>query len=179
MNIPRLFFVKAECLAVNLVAVFAIVLTACGAAAEPVTIARDTPLYADPSTASKIVAQLKQGTPGESMGKQNGMLNVSTTAGTGWLYIYNVTFGAAPAAGKPSAGAPGGWNPFARAPASSTSPAVIGIRGFDEATIGSAMGDGAPVSAAQLARLDGYKAEKPDAAAFASARSLQAVKIDY
>lgn len=147
-----------------------------GAAAEPVTISRDGPLYAEASSTSAVVTQLKQGASGEAVGKQGAWINVKTGAGAGWLLSTNVRYGTA--ASAPS-GSSGGWNPFARRPSSGSATATIGIRGFDEATIGSAMGEGAPVSAAQLAQLDGFKAEKPDGATFASSKSLRASKVDY
>lgn len=154
----------------------ALVLAAAFAWANPVTITRDSPLYAEASAGSAVVMQLKQGTAGEVVGKQGAWLNVKTGAGTGWTLSTNVRYGEAAASSAPASSS-GGWNPFARRPATQATN-TIGIRGFDEETINNALGGGA-VSAAQLAALDGFRAEKPDAASFAGSRSLQASQVPY
>jgi hypothetical protein len=154
---------------------FALILVVSSAAANPLTISRDAPLYSEARAGSAVVTRLKQGTPGEQVGKQGAWLNVKTGAGTGWLLSTNVTYGESSATATPSGGGSGGFNPLAPRPQATN---TVGIRGFDEETINSALGGGA-VSAAQLALLDGYKAEKPDGASFASSKSLQASKVPY
>ena len=143
--------------------------------ANPLTISRDAPLYSEARSGSTVVTQLKQGTPGEQIGKQGAWLNVKTGAGTGWLLSTNVTYGEVSATATPSGGGAGGFNPFARRQQATN---TVGIRGFDEETINNALGGGA-VSTAQLALLDGYKAEKPDGAAFASSNGLQSSQVPY
>ncbi len=155
----------------------ALILAVSSVLANPITISRDSPLYSEARSGSKVVAQLRSGTSGEQVGKQGAWLNVKTAAGTGWTLSTNVSYGEASASAAPTSSSSGGFNPFARR-SSAQSTTTIGIRGFDEETINSALGGGA-VSAAQLAVLDGYKAEKSDGEAFASSKSLQSSRVPY
>jgi uncharacterized protein YgiM (DUF1202 family) len=156
----------------------ALIFAASSALANPVTISRDCPLYAEARAGSGVVTELNQGTPGEVIGKRGAWLNVKTGGGTGWLLSTNVRYGAAAATSASPSSESGGWNPFARR-SSAQSTSTIGIRGFDKETIGTALGGGSPVSTAQLALLEGYKAEKADGESFASSKSLTASKVDY
>jgi hypothetical protein len=151
-------------------------LTAQSVLAQAVTIAQDASLYSEARASSKVVTKLASGTTGEVVGKQGPWLNVKSGNATGWMLSTNVRYGEAEAAASaPASG--GGFNPFARRQTTQATN-TIGIRGFDKETIGNALGGGA-VNNEQLALLDGYKAEKPDGAAYASSQSLQASKVPY
>lgn len=156
----------------------ALIFAASSVLANPVTISRACPLYAEARAGSNVVTELNQGTPGEVLGKRGAWLNVKTGSGTGWLLSTNVHYGAAAATSASPSNESGGWNPFARR-SSAQSTSTIGIRGFDKETVGAALGEGSPVSTAQLALLEAYKAERADGESFASSKRLTASEVDY
>ena len=67
-------------------------LAAMAAAAQPVTVERDTPLYSEARLDSPVVANLKKGTPGEAMAKSGAWINLKTPGAAGWLFSFNVRF---------------------------------------------------------------------------------------
>lgn len=127
------------------VALAAAVLLVSGiAAAQQVTISRDSTLHASPSADAAAVAQLKQGATGEVIGRQGAWVNVKTSAGTGWMFSFNVAYpsGAGPAA--------------ASGPAPKRVTATAGIRGLEKEEMKNAQFDGQ-----QLDALDSFAGEKP------------------
>ena len=72
-------------------------------AAEQVTVERDSALYAEPRTDASQVAQLKQGTTAEVVGKNGVWLNLRTAEGSGWMFSFNVRF---PSNSRPSTESP-------------------------------------------------------------------------
>jgi hypothetical protein len=142
------------------------------AAAQQVTLERDSPLYAEPRLDSAQVTQLKQGATGEVLGKQGGWLNLKTPGGAGWLFSFNVRFPAQKADGGGSGGGPALGRVFGAQRPSVTS--TIGIRGIDEEDLKQAS-----FNAGQMKLLDGYAATKQAAEEGARARNLAPVKVDY
>ena len=110
------------------------------AAAQQVTIARDSTLHAEPKADAAAVAQLKQGASAEVIGRQGAWVNVKTGSGTGWMYSFNVSYGAGGAPAAPAA-------TTQRKPATST----IGIRGLEKEDLKNATFD-----ANQLDALDSF-----------------------
>jgi hypothetical protein len=140
-------------------------------AAQPVTVERDTPLYAEARLDSAVVTQLKQGAAGEVVAKSGAWLNLKTPDATGWLFSFNVRF----ASEQPGSGADGasalGRLVGPRENVRITS--AMGVRGIGEEDLREAR-----FNAGQMKRLDGYAVSKADAAA-AQGAGLNAVQVDY
>lgn len=139
-----------------------------GAAASQMSIGTNSALLAEPRADAAVVAQLKQGTSAEQIGKQGMFLNVKTPAGTGWVYSFNVRFPSTGAAGAGGGG--GGPNLSGRVNVAAT----IGIRGLSAEDLRRTSTDGE-----QLRLLESYAASAQDAEAAASASGLAAVRVDY
>ena len=138
------------------------------AAASQMTIGTNSALLAEPRADATVVAQLKQGMTAEQIGKQGMFLNVKTSAGTGWVYSFNVRF---PSTGAASGGgAGGGPNLSGRVNVAAT----IGIRGLSAEDLRRTSTD-----AEQLRLLESYAANTQDAEAAAAASGLAAVRVDY
>lgn len=138
---------------------------ACGlAAAQQVTISRDSSLHAEPNAGAAVVAQLKQGATAEQIGKQGAWVNVKSASGTGWLYSFNVTYPAGPGAASGGSGA-------ASARRSVTS--TIGIRGLEAEDLKKATFD-----ANQLNSLDSFATTKQDAESAARGSGLKGSKVE-
>lgn len=132
-------------------------LFACGlATAQPVTIARDTALHAEPNPGAPAIAQLKQGDKAEQIGRQGAWVNVQSGSAAGWLYSFNVTYPAGPA---PAGGAV--------APGRRAITATIGIRGLEAEDLRRATLD-----SRQLELLDAYAASRQEAEAAAKRSGL-------
>lgn len=149
-------------------------LAACGAAAaQQVTLERDSALHAEPRPDAPVVAQLKQGTSGEAIGKQGAWLNVKTATGTGWLFSFNVRFGT----GQAAASGEGAGNALGRIVGGRQKPTVtatIGIRGLEEEDLKRASFD-----AQQLSALEKYAASKQDGETAARASGLTPARVEY
>lgn len=161
---------------------FVVAVTAgmCGAGvavADPVTFTKDAPLRSEPRFDAAPAAQVKQGTTGEATGKQGPWLNIKTQQGAGWALTTDVSFGSGGGASGGGTNLAGIFGGGQRQRVGGTG--TLGARGFDKETIGTALGDGAPVSAAQLAMLDGYAASKDDGQSFASGKGLAASAVPY
>lgn len=144
--------------------------------AEPVTVERDSVLRAEPRTDAGVVANLAKGASADAVARQGAWVQVKAGAATGWLYSFNVRFGAiAPGsgagAGSGSGSAPGSvFGPRQRVNVTAT----IGIRGLDEEDLKQAHFD-----AGQMQQLDGYAASGEQATAHAGSAGLNAGKVDY
>lgn len=148
-------------------------LAAASAAAQQVTLERDSPLYAEPRLESAQVTQLKQGAAGEVVGKQGGWLNLRTPGGTGWLFSFNVRFPVQKAeAGEPGSGQALGrvFGPRRNVAVTST----IGIRGLEEEDLKQAS-----FNAGQMKLLDGFAASKQAAEEGARAAGLAPARVEY
>jgi hypothetical protein len=154
-------------------AVFAL-LAAGAAAAQPVTVERDTPLYAEARLESAVVAQLKQGTPGEVIAKNGAWLQLKTAAGSGWLFSFNVRFASQAAAAESSTGGGSALGRLFGPRRSVSVTSTIGVRGLDEEDLKQARFD-----AAQMRLLDQFAASRAQGEAAAEAAGLAPVRLDY
>jgi len=144
---------------------------ACGiAAAEPVTVDRDSNLMAEPRADAAVVAKLPKGTKVEAIGKNAAWVNVKTAKESGWILSFNVRFGEGTASAGSGAGS--GARRFSGQKPQIT--ATIGTRGLDAEDLKRANFD-----AQQLALLDKYSASKEDGEQAAQANGLVALKLDY
>jgi hypothetical protein len=153
-------------------ALVATLLVALPAAAQQVTLERDSPLYAEPKLEAAQVTQLKQGATGEVVGKEGAWLNLKTAGGSGWLFSFNVRFQSQKAEGGDSGGSALGKVFGPRRNVNVT--AAIGIRGLDEQDLKQAS-----FSDAQMKLLDGYIASKQSAEDGARAAGLAPVTVEY
>lgn len=156
----------AQALAVSLL------LSVLPAAAQQVTLERDSPLYAEPRNDAAQVAQLKQGTSGEVIGKQGAWLNLKTAGGSGWLFSFNVRF-----QGQKAEGGDGGGPALGRVfgPRQKVNvTATIGVRGLEEEDLKQAS-----FNAGQMKLLDGFAASRQAAEERARATGLAPEKVDY
>ena len=150
-----------------------VLLAAASAAAQQVTLERDSPLYAEPRLDASQVTQLKLGATGEVIGKQGAWLNLKTPSGSGWLFSFNVRFQSQQAgAGDAGAGSAAGRLFGPRRNVSVTS--TIGIRGIEEEDLKQAS-----FNAEQMKLLDGYVATKQVAERGARATGLAPVSVEY
>lgn len=155
-----------------------IVLLLCGlcaglatAQAEPVTLERDSVLRSEARVESAAVASLPAGSSGEALARQGAWVQIRSGAVTGWLYSFNVRFGAAAGSGDGAGSVLGRvFGPRQRVSVTST----IGIRGLDEEDLKQARFDGA-----QLQLLDSYAATREQAESHAGNSGLGAARIDY
>lgn len=149
-----------------------VLLAAASAAAQPVTLERDSPLYAEPRLDAAQVAQLKRGGTGEVIARKGGWLNINTTDGAGWLFSFNVRFPSQKAGGAGASAAPALGRVFGTHRPSVTS--TIGIRGLEEEDLKQASFD-----AGQMKLLGSFVATKQAAEEGARAKELAPAKVDY
>jgi hypothetical protein len=148
-------------------------LAATSAAAQQVTLERDSALYAEPRLDASQVTQLKLGATGEVIGKQGAWVNLKTPGGSGWLFSFNVRFQNQQAgAGDSGAGSAAGRLFGPRRDVSVTS--TIGVRGIEEEDLKQASFD-----AGQMKLLDGYVATQQAAERGARASGLAPASVEY
>ena len=141
-------------------------------AAQPVTVERDTPLYAEARLDSPVVANLKKGAAGEVVAKSGAWLNLRTPDAAGWLFSFNVRFASA----RPASAA-GGASVLGRlvGPRENVNvTSAMGVRGIGEEDLRQAR-----FNADQLRLLDRYAVSKADAESSARASGLSAARVDY
>lgn len=139
--------------------------------AEPVTVERDSVLRTEPRTEAGAVGNLAAGATGEALARQGAWVQVRSGMLTGWLYSFNVRFGATSASGDGSGSVLGRiFGPRQRVSVTST----IGIRGLDEEDLKQARFDGG-----QMQQLDGFSATREQAEAHAGDAGLRASRVDY
>ncbi len=154
-------------------ACLAFLLAAASAAAQQVTLERNSPLYAEPRLDAAQVAQLTRGATGEVIARKGGWLNINTPAGAGWLFSFNVRFPSQKAEGGGTGASPALGRVFGpQRPTTVVS--SIGIRGLEEEDLKQANFD-----AGQMELLGGYAATKQAAEESARAKELAPVKVDY
>jgi hypothetical protein len=155
----------------SLCVTLAAALAAVPAAAQMVTLERDSPLYSEPRLESAHVTQLKQGATGDVLGKQNGWLNLKTPGGTGWLFSFNVRFPVQKAeASESSSGLGRLFGPRRSVGVTST----IGIRGLEEEDLKQAS-----FNSGQMKLFDSFVASKQAAEERARATGLSPAKVEY
>lgn len=141
------------------------------AAAEQVTVERDTAIYSEPRIDSRQVTQLKQGSAAEVLGKSGAWLNLKTATGTGWLLSFNVRFPSQP---QESAGGSSIGRVFAPRRSSPMVTSTIGIRGLEKEDLRQAS-----FSPDQVRQLDQYGASKEAAQTQARDSGLAPARVDY
>jgi hypothetical protein len=140
------------------------------AAAQQIVIDRDSALQSEPRSDSTIVANVREGTPGEALTRKGPWLNVKTRAGTGWVFAYNVRF-------VGTQGASGGAaSPLGRLSTrqSLNVTSTIGTRGLDGEDLRKAQ-----FNAQQIGQLERYVVSNQQARASAAASGLKAAQLDY
>lgn len=142
------------------------------ALAEPVTLERDSVLRAEARTDSAVVTNLAKGTTGDAVARQGAWVQIKSGAVTGWLYSFNVRFGAVNPGSGSGAGSALGRVFGPRQQVNVT--ATIGIRGLDEEDLKQAHFD-----EGQMRQLDGYAASREQAAAQAGKSGLSATQVEY
>ncbi len=144
------------------------------AAAEPVTVERDSVVRTEPRADAAVVTNLIRGATGEAVARKGAWVQVKAGTMTGWLYSFNVRFGAA---GTGSSDGAGGGSALGRlfGPRQNVNvTATMGIRGLDEEDLKQARFD-----AGQMQALDGFAADRDQAQAHAGGAGLSAVRVDY
>lgn len=141
---------------------------------EPVTVERDSIVLAEPRTGASVVGNLAKGAAGDAVARQGAWVQVKSGAMTGWLYSFNVRFGAVATGADETAGAGSAlgrvFGPRQRVNVTAT----IGIRGLEEEDLKQARFDGA-----QLQALDGFAATREQAQARAAKTGLGAVPVEH
>ena len=144
------------------------------AGAEPVTVERESVLRAEPRNDAGVVGNLAQGAAGDAVARQGAWVQVKSGVVTGWLYSFNVRFGAVTAGASDGSGAGSAlgrvFGPRQRVNVTAT----IGIRGLDEEDLKQARLD-----AGQLQELDGFAASLEQAEAHANQAGLSANQVEY
>lgn len=145
---------------------------AAAAHAEPVTLERDSELRAEPRLGAAVTGKLASGASGDALARQGVWVQVKSGETSGWLYSFNVRFGAPAASGASGGGAVLGrvFGPRQRVNVTAT----IGIRGLEEEDLKQAQFDGG-----QLQQLDGFAASREQAEAHATEHGLAGTRVDY
>lgn len=139
--------------------------------AEPVTLERDSVLRTEPRVDAAAVANLAKGATGEAVARQGAWVQIRSGNATGWLYSFNVRFGAEATSGSGAGSVLGRvFGPRQRINVTST----IGIRGLDEEDLKQARFDGS-----QIQQLDSYAASRDQAESHAGGAGLSASRLDY
>lgn len=141
------------------------------ALAEPVTLERDSALRAEPRVDAGVVANLAKGVTGDAVARQGAWVQIKSGAVTGWLYSFNVRFGAGAGEGSGSGSVLG--RVFGQRQRPNVT-ATIGIRGLEEEDLKQARFDGG-----QLQELDGFAATREQAEAHAGEAGLSASRVEY
>lgn len=153
-------------------ALFATIATV--ASAEPVTVERDSVLRAEPRTDAGVAGNLAKGATGDAVARQGAWVQIKSGAMTGWLYSFNVRFGAVTAGSGSGAGAGSALGRVFGPRQQVNVTATIGIRGLDEEDLKQAHFD-----EGQMRQLDGYAASREQAAAQAGKSGLSATRVEY
>jgi hypothetical protein len=144
--------------------------------AEPVTVERDSVLRAEPRTDAGVAGNLAKGATGDAVARQGAWVQVKSGVVTGWLYSFNVRFGAVnPGSGSGSGAGTGSALGRVFGPRQQVNvTATIGIRGLEEEDLKQAHFD-----EGQMRQLDGYAASREQAAAQAGKSGLSANRVEY
>lgn len=155
-------------------AIVLFVTVAAGAFAEPVTVERDSVLRAEPRTDAGVAGNLAKGATGDAVARQGAWVQVRSGTVTGWLYSFNVRFGAVNSASSSGAGGGSALGRVFGPRQQVNVTATIGIRGLDEEDLKQAHFD-----EGQMRQLDGYAASREQAAAQAAKSGLNATRVEY
>jgi hypothetical protein len=140
--------------------------------AEPATVIRATELKQEPASDAATVAQLAENTAVEALERKSGWTRVKAGNAEGWVRMLSLRFGAAGAA-KPGASGLSQLFNVARTRTSGTQ-VTTGVRGLDAEQLATAQ-----PNPAELAKLEGFAADRDAAAKFAAQGKLDAKAVDY
>jgi hypothetical protein len=140
--------------------------------AEPATVIRATELKHEPATDAATVAQLAENTAVEALERRSGWTRIKAGNAEGWVRMLSLRFGAAGAA-KPGASGLSQLFNVARTGTSGTQ-VTTGVRGLDAEQLATAQ-----PNPAELAKLEGFAADREAAARFAAQGKLGAKSVDY
>ncbi len=141
------------------------------AAAQQVTVERDTELRAEARLDGRVVTTLKQGVKGEVTARSGAWLSIKTAEATGWLFSFNVRFASTQQASDASSSGLGRlFGPRQSINVTSS----IGIRGLEAEDLRQARFDDG-----QIRLLDQYAASRADAESSAQSSGLAAAQVDY
>jgi hypothetical protein len=142
------------------------------ALAEPATVLRATELKQEPATDAATVAALPENAAVDALERKGGWTRVKTASGEGWVRMLSLRFGGASAA-KPGASGVSQLFTVARTGSSGTQ-VTTGVRGLDEQQLAAAQ-----PNPAELAKLEGFAADRDAAAGFAAQGNLEAKPVEY
>jgi hypothetical protein len=174
--VPTEFLMRhsaAQCFSQWLAAALFVVMAA-AAWAEPVTVERDSVLRAEPRTDAGVAGNLPKGATGDAVARQGAWVQVKSGTVTGWLYSFNVRFGAVNPGSGNAAGAGSALGRVFGPRQQVNVTATIGIRGLEEEDLKQAHFD-----EAQMRQLDAYAASREQAAAQAGKSGLSASRVEY
>ncbi len=142
------------------------------AAAEPATVIRATELKQAPATDAATVAELAENTAVDALERQGGWTRVKAANGEGWVRMLALRFGGTAAAKPGATGLSQVFN-VARTGTSGTQ-VTTGVRGLDAEQIAAAQ-----PNPPELAKLQGFAADRDAAASFAAQGKLDAKPLEY
>jgi hypothetical protein len=139
--------------------------------AEPATVIRATELKQAPATDSATVATLAENAGVEVIERKGGWTRVKAESSEGWVRMLALRYGAA--AAKPGATGVSQLFNVARTGTSGTQ-VTTGVRGLDAHDLANAQ-----PNPAELAKLQGFAADRDAAAGFAAKGALTVKQVDY
>lgn len=137
--------------------------------ASPGTVLRNERLYTQPSSGSRVAAQVSRGTAVDIIGKQGGWLRVTAGRTTGWIRLLSVRAGAG---GTSSAGARDVFGAATRRSDASRVVSVAGLRGLTDEDLKLAK-----YNPDEVARLEAIDVAPPQAQSFARHVGLVTVPV--
>jgi len=140
--------------------------------AEPATVIRATDLKQEPATDSATLAALPENTAVEALERRGGWTRVKAGGGEGWVRMLSLRFGGDAPAKPGASGLSQAFN-VARTGTSGTQ-VTTGVRGLDAEQIAAAQ-----PNPAELAKLQGFAADRDAAASFAAQGKLDAKPVEY
>ena len=139
--------------------------------AEPATTTRQVEMKKTPATDGETVMQLAENTAVEVLERRGGWTRVKTPKGEGWVRMLALRFGGPGEAKRGDSGISRLFN-VARTGSSGTT-VTTGVRGLDPEMLANAQ-----PNAAELARMEQYKATPQAAAGFAARGKLEARQVE-
>jgi hypothetical protein len=141
-------------------------------AAEPATVIRATDLKQQPATDAATLASLPENTAVDALERKSGWTRVKAPAGEGWVKMLALRYGGPGAAKQGDSGLTQLFN-VARTGSSGTQ-VTTGMRGLDAQQLANAQ-----PNPNELAKMEGFAADRKAAAGFASKGKLSARNVEY
>jgi len=140
--------------------------------AQPATVIRATDLKQAPASDAATLAALAENTAVEALERKGGWTRIKALEGEGWVRMLSLRFGAATAAKPGASGLTQMFN-VARTGTSGTQ-VTTGVRGLDAEQLATAQ-----PNPAELAKLEGFAADRNAAQSFAAQGKLAPKDVDY